>query len=146
MSTWNDWMEEKRQAALRLAHITEAGKVRALYDALCVVADTLSAFQAQPRFLIEETSAYNAAGQYLEGLEERVLADVDALVATARAAVDHPMQPMSRDQFNRVLIHYDARCDQPADEIAVLASTLAVRGDRIEAAVRRREMQEGGAP
>lgn len=145
MSGWTEWMEEKRQATLRLAHITDAGKVRALYDALCVIADTLSAFQAQPRFLIEETSAYNAAGEYLEGLQSRLWADVDALVETAKAAIEHPMQPISRDEFNRVLIQHDARCGQSADEIAVPAATLAVQGDRVKAAVRRGEMQEGGA-
>jgi hypothetical protein len=146
MSDWTEWMEEKRQATARLAHITEARKVRGLYDALCVIADTLSAFQAQPRYLIEDTAVYNAAGEYLDGLQDRVMADIDALIATARAAVEHPMQPSSRDEFNRLLLQHEARIGQPADEIAVLAATLAVQGDRVKAAVRRGEKQEGGAP
>lgn len=141
----SDWEQDKQEARARLANVERAADVRALYDALCVVADTLSAFQAQPRFIVEGTGDYNVAGDYLDGLQHRAEADIAALVEIASAGVERQLERTDRDNLNRVLLHYETRTGQPPDEIAALAATLAVKADRLRVAQIIAERHEVGA-
>ncbi len=130
----NDWEQDKNEARARFAHIERVGDIRALYDALIVVADTLSAFQAQPRYTSEATKQYTAAGEYLEAMQQRAEADIAVLVEIASAAVEGPLATIHRADLNRVILHWEARIGQTADEIAAIAATLAVKADRIRTA------------